>query len=91
MLWKNLPEEELKSVMRTRWVLDYLAAFEMLLLKFNWGDFLAVIKARRAFKKWRKSFERTKRQCYADKRTPYSILWQYYAKKNDTFDKLQEI
>lgn len=91
MLWKNLPEEELKSVMRTRWVLDYLAAFEMLLLKFNWGDFLAVIKARRAFKKWRKSFERTKRQDYTDKRTPYSILWQYYAKKNDTFDKLQEI
>ncbi|WP_315319587.1 glycosyltransferase family 2 protein [Prevotella aurantiaca] len=91
MLWKNLPEEELKSIMRKRWVLDYLAAFQMLLLKLNLGDFLAVIKARRAFKKWRNTFEHTKQKGYKDKRTPYSILWQYYAKKNDTFDKLKDI
>lgn len=91
MLWKNLPEEELKSIMRKRWVLDYLAAFQMLLLKLNLGDFLAVIKARRAFKKWRNTFEHSKQKSYKDKRTPYSILWQYYAKKNDTFDKLKDI
>ncbi|WP_314664293.1 glycosyltransferase family 2 protein [Prevotella aurantiaca] len=91
MLWKNLPEEELKSIMRKRWVLDYLAAFQMLLLKLNLGDFLAVIKARRAFKKWRNTFEHSKQKGYKDKRTPYSILWQYYAKKNDTFDKLKDI
>ena len=91
MLWKNLPEEELKSIMRKRWALDYLAAFQMLLLKLNLGDFLAVIKARIAFKKWRNTFEHTKQKGYKDKRTPYSILWQYYAKKNDTFDKLKDI
>ena len=91
MLWKNLAEEELKSIMRKRWVLDYLAAFQMLLLKLNLGDFLAVIKARRAFKKWRNTFEHSKQKGYKDKRTPYSILWQYYAKKNDTFDKLKDI
>lgn len=91
MLWKNLPEEELKSIMRKRWVLDYLAAFQMLLLKLNLGDFLAVIKARRAFKIWRNTFEHSKQKGYKDKRTPYSILWQYYAKKNDTFDKLKDI
>ncbi len=91
MLWKNLPEEELKSIMRKRWALDYLAAFQMLLLKLNLGDFLAVIKARRAFKKWRNTFEHTKQKGYKDKRTPYSILWQYYAKKSDTFDKLKDI
>ena len=57
MLYKCLPDEELKYVMRWRWALDYLAAWEMLLLKRNVGDFLAVYRARRAFKRWRKDFE----------------------------------
>ena len=90
MLWKNLPEGELKSVMRTRCFLDYIAALQMLLLKSDWRDCLAIIKARRAFRKWRKSFERTQQQGYEDKRTHYSILWQYYAKKKDTFEKLEK-
>lgn len=90
MLWKNLPEEELKYVMRVRWVLDYIAALQMLLLKFNWRDCFAVIKARRDFKRWRNLFEHTKQQGYKDKRTPYSILWQYYANKKDTFSKLEK-
>jgi len=90
MLWKNLPEGELKSVMRTRCFLDYIAALQMLLLKSDWRDCLAIIKARRAFRKWRKSFERTQQQSYEDKRTHYSILWQYYAKKKDTFEKLEK-
>ena len=51
MLYKCLPDEELKPVMRMRWFLDYLAAWEMLLLKRNWGDFRAVYRARRAFKR----------------------------------------
>ena len=38
MLYKCLPEDELKPVMRWRWWLDYLAAWEMLLLKRNIGD-----------------------------------------------------
>lgn len=37
MLYKCLPDSELSSVMRWRWFLDYLAAWEMLLLKRNWG------------------------------------------------------
>jgi GT2 family glycosyltransferase len=57
MLYKCLPDEELKPVMRMRWFLDYLAAWEMLLLKRNWGDFRAVYRARRAFKRWRKDFD----------------------------------
>ena len=58
MLYKNLPEKELKPVLRARWFLDYLAAFETLLLNRNFKDFVAIFKARRAFKKWLPQFEK---------------------------------
>ena len=87
MLYKNLPDNELSHVMRMRWFLDYLAAFETLILNRNWGDFKAIWKARKAFKAWRKDFEEDRRKIQAScvvktvpERCKISILWQYYAK-----------
>ena len=87
MLYKNLPDKELKHVMRVRCFLDYLAAFETLILHQNWGDFIAIWKARRAFKAWRKDFDRDRKKIQAScavthvpERYNFSILWQYYAK-----------
>ena len=57
MLYKNLPEKDLRPVMRWRWFLDYLAAIEMLLLNHSLSDFKAIFRARRAFKKWRPIFK----------------------------------
>ncbi len=95
MLYKNLPDNELNSVMRMRWFLDYLAAFETLILKRNWGDFKAIYKARRDFKKWKKDFEIDRRTIQNNRivpripeRTTYSILWQYYAKGHKHFSEL---
>lgn len=95
MLYKNLSDSELKPVMRMRWFLDYLAAFEMLILGRNWGDFKAVFKAREAFKKWRSDFEEDRRRIQGnrtEKDVPQifdsSILWQYYAKGKKTFKDL---
>ena len=95
MLYKCLPEEELKSVMRWRWWLDYLAAWEMLILKRNVGDFKAVYRARHAFKRWKKNFESDRRQIQASRvvkvipeRGCFSLLWQYYVKGRKTFDSL---
>ena len=95
MLYKCLPDEELKYVMRWRWWLDYLAAWEMLILKRNIGDFKAVYRARRAFKRWKKDFadDRKKiQQSRAAKQIPeqkgFSLLWQYYAKGRKTFSSL---
>ena len=95
MLYKCLPDEELKYVMRWRWWLDYLAAWEMLILKRNLGDFKAVYRARRAFKRWKKDFadDRVKIQKNrAIKQIPeqkmISLLWQYYAKGRKTFSAL---
>lgn len=96
MLYKCLPEEELKPVMRWRWWLDYLAAWEMLILKRNIGDFKAIYRARRAFKHWQKDFEEDRREIQAScrvkgilERGMFSLLWQYYVKGHKTFSQLE--
>ena len=95
MLYKNLPEGELQSVMRWRTLLDYVAALQMLILGRSYGEFKAVLKARRDFKAWKKDFlaDRTRIQSNAIVnspvgRTPISILWQYYAKGKRIFSQL---
>ena len=96
MLYKNLSDSDLNHVMRVRWFLDYLAAFETLILKHNWGDFKAIYKARKAFKVWRKDFERDRYEIQTSRKTEKfvgcyegSILWQYYAKGKKTFKDLK--
>ena len=50
MLYKNLPDSELKPVLRMRAWLDFLAAVHFL-VKFDWANFKAVFKAKREFKR----------------------------------------
>jgi GT2 family glycosyltransferase len=95
MLYKCLPDEELKHVMRWRWFLDYLAAWQTLILNQNWGDFKAIYKARRAFKAWKKDFKADRLEIQASRRVnripeqkSYSLLWQYYAKGRKLFSTL---
>ena len=95
MLYKCLPEEDLKPVMRWRWVLDYLAAWEMLILKGNVGDFMAVYRARKAFKRWRKDFAADRKAIQASpvtkkipERRDCALLWQYYVKGRKTYQQL---
>ena len=95
MLYKCLPDEELHHVMRVRWFLDYLAAWEMLILKHNWGDFKAIFRARRAFKRWRKDFDAdreriqtTRTEERVPQRRPFSLLWQYYVKGHKRYSDL---
>ena len=87
MLYKCLPDGELLHVMCWRWLLDYVAAWEMLLLKRNLGDFLAVYRARRAFRRWKKDFKADRQAIQASRvasqetmRRPFSLLWQYYVR-----------
>lgn len=95
MLYKNLNDKDLKHVMRVRWWLDYLAALQMLLLEHHWGDFCAVFKARKAFKRWRHEydFDRQKIQnsrLVQDEEilSPYSILWKYYVKGKKKYSEI---
>ena len=95
MLYKCLPEKDLKPVMRLRWFLDYLAAFQTLLLKRNIGDFKAIFRARRDFKRWRKDFVKDRQQIQNSRKdnqesefVPFLLLWKYYAKGCKTFSQL---
>ena len=95
MLYKNLSDTELTHVMRMRRLLDYLAAFETLILNRNWGDFKAIFKARRAFKAWKHECDEDRRKIQAGRvkeEIPQvynlSIIWQYYAKGKKLFSQL---
>ncbi len=86
MLYKNLPDSDLKHVMRIRWFLDYLAAFETLILNRKLGDFKAIFRARHAFKNWRHEFDKDRQKIRkiaaesgsTDGRSMISILREYY-------------
>lgn len=95
MLYKCLPDKELKSVMRMRLVLDYVAAFQMLILKRNFGEFKAVFKARKDFNNWKHDFDESREQIRKlsvsfeiQERKRIFLLWRYYAKGKKTFADL---
>jgi len=95
MLYKNLPDSELQSVMRWRYFLDYLAAFETLIVNHNWGDCKAIFRARKAYKKWRSDFAADRQRIQSqrvegadEQRYSFSILWQYYKKNRRKFSDL---
>lgn len=96
MLYKCLPDGELGHVMRVRWFLDYLAAFQMLILKRSWADFKAVFRARRAFHAWKSDFREDRAAIQSSRVSGniseiygHSLLWQYYIKKRAFFSELE--
>ena len=94
MLYKNLPANELRGVMRMRALLDYVAALKFLLTG-AWGDFKAVIRARREYKRMRGEYRVVREQNLAatvvpeiKERSRFSLLWQYYLKGKKYFSQL---
>ena len=97
MLYKCLPDSELGYVMRWRWFLDYLAAWETLIVNRSLGDFKAIYKARRAFKKWKHDFDDDRNAIQAGRQVQevpeqrrFSLLWQYYVKGRKHFSDLPD-
>lgn len=95
MLYKNLPDGELKPVMRMRRLLDYIAAVQMLVLGRSLGDFKAVIRARRDFRLWKKQFDKdreainkNRKSTFVPGKMSFSLIWQYYVNGIRTFDRL---
>lgn len=87
MLYKNLPEADLRHVMRVRLLLDWVAALKSLLVDRNVGEFRAVLRGRRAFARWRSEFaadraviQRSRVDGADSTRKPYSLLWRYYVR-----------
>ena len=94
MLYKNLPTEELRSVLFVRGLLDYVAA-AMFLLKREWGNVKAVFSARKEYRKLKTEFRASREEnlrksvsMNVSERAQFSILWKYHVGRCRTFDKL---
>ncbi len=94
MLYKNLPEQELKKVMRARRWFDFIAALKFI-LAFDWQNYKAVRKARKEFKEMIPDLKED-RDNNARRRTvtriheiaPFSIILQYYFHRKKRFSQL---
>lgn len=97
MLYKNLPEKELKPVLTTRHWLDNIALAKFY-LSGNKGDARAVMKARNEFKKMQPQFADS-RQLIQETRSDIpipeiyqgSILAAYYLNGKKTFSSLRHL
>lgn len=96
MLFKNLPDEELRRVMAVRTLLDFVAGLQFLLTG-QWPHVKALWQARRDFRRMKPDFEgdRSLNLSLAknggrdvEERRPFSILWQYYARGKKCFSQL---
>lgn len=84
MLYKNLPQEELNTVLAVRMLLDYVAAFKFF-VSGDWGNALAVIKARMAYRKLKQDYRlkreenlRKRKVARVNERTTRFLILDYY-------------
>ncbi len=96
MLYKNLPDEELRPVMCVRILFDIVAAV-VFLLKGEGRNALAVWKAWQEYRRMRPEFvadrsENLKKTVsyIIHERTKNSILWQFYARGCKRFSQLSD-
>jgi GT2 family glycosyltransferase len=95
MIYKNMPDENLKPVLRIRFWLDYIAAVRFL-LEGHIKDVAAVFEARRAFRHIRKTYLPVRKDNLAKAkcapvpdRMPLCILWEFYVKGRKRFEEIR--
>ena len=95
MLYKNLPEKELKKVMFIRGLLDWVATF-VFLLKGDGKNARAVWQARKEFKHICPDFASSRTENLAKatgqsipEKVDYSILWKFHACGKKVFSRLK--
>ncbi len=94
LLYKNLPKERLRPVMRWRLWLDALASVQFL-LTLQWGSFCAVWRGRRDYHRMKADFRKDREENLSKARvspvptqTTFSLLWQYYVRGRKSFNCL---
>ena len=95
MLYKNLPEKDLKPVMRVRFWLDYVAALQFL-LKGHYPNAKAVYEARKAFSELLPTYASVRAEnlrLATGKPIPElmqrSLIWAFYAQGKRCFSALR--
>ena len=96
MLYKNLPDKDLKPVMRLRFWLDYLAALKFFLTG-HVANAKAVYQARREFYQLLPQFEHKRMEnmrkmvlTEIPELKSYSLLWQFYLKGRKHYFELPQ-
>ena len=96
MIYKNLPDRDLRRVMRLRRVLDGLAALRFVLTGHT-KNAAAIVRARREFHRWRKDYAPIRaenlRLATLDpipEQMNRSLLLRFYLKGEKTFGQLME-
>ncbi len=104
MIYKNLPQEELRKVLRTRRSLDFLAAMQFL-VKGDTANMKAVFRADREFRRLQPSYEAVREEIQKNRttvkgtdprntptalpdHTSVSILWQYHVLGRKTYRQI---
>lgn len=94
MLYKNLPEKDLKPVMRVRFWLDYVAALQFL-LKGHYRNAKAVYEARKAFFELLPTYASVRKEnmrLATGKPIPelmrHSLIWAFYGQGKRRFSAL---
>lgn len=94
LLYKNLPEDRLVTVMRWRFWLDALASLQFL-LTLQWGSFRAVWRARKEFNRIKSDFKKDREENlrqrkleHVPEQSDFSLLWQYYVRGRKKFCEL---
>jgi GT2 family glycosyltransferase len=95
MLYKNLPADELGSVMRVRCLLDWVAMFSFI-AKADFGNAKAVWQARRDFRRLRPDYTSAREENLSKSTTPnpqgrfrFSLIVSYYLKGCREFGKMK--
>ena len=96
MLFKNLPDAELKHVMRVRRFLDFVA-FVQFLVKGDWANAKAVRKARRDFHQWQSDFMKDRQENLSrmvlnpiPERVNRSLIVGFFLKGQKTFSAFMQ-
>ena len=95
MIYKNLPEKDLKKVLLIRLILDYIAIL-VFILKGELQNAKAVWRARRAFREMKKMYSTTRLENLelTVQKPPgilsKSLIFQYYLKGVTKFSQLKQ-
>jgi GT2 family glycosyltransferase len=94
MIYKNVDDRELNHVLRIRRILDYVAAY-WILMHGHFGDFKAIYQARREFHRLIPLFKKSRSEIQCNvklhnipERTKFSILVLYHLKGRKQFSSL---
>ena len=95
MLYKNLPADELRCVMRVRCLLDYVAALKFAVTG-EWSHCKALFRARRDFRNMKEDYKSVREAnlaatvCEIKERAGFMLLWRYYACGTKRYSQLKK-